>query len=305
MPSIDSAKLFCNRLEKIGNLSSDGRPILGLDARDLLEIVLDTDPRAFLIPAHIWTPWFSMLGSRSGFDSIEECFGDLSQAVFAVETGLSSDPPMNWRVGCLDGLTLVSNSDAHSASRIGREANLLDIDLSYDSLRRALEFRDGFMGTIEYYPEQGKYHFDGHRACGVRCVVDRSVEADIPCSVCGKALTIGVASRVSELADYPLGRVPESAKPFQSLVSLEEIASQVAGKRRGAKKAACDIVETALSKLGPELSVLRTIPIEDIENVLGARTAEDIFRARTGQVSIQGGYDGVYGVVRVLDEPSE
>jgi uncharacterized protein (TIGR00375 family) len=302
VPSLAAARGLNARLAKLGNLASDGRPILRLDARDLLEMVIESDPRAFLIPAHIWTPWFSMLGSRSGFDSLGACFGDLSTAIFAVETGLSSDPPMNWRVGSLDGLTLVSSSDAHSASRLGREACLLDIDLGYESLLGALRTRDGFLGTLEFHPEQGKYHFDGHRSCGVRFAPGQTRAHGGCCPACGKPLTVGVASRVHDLADHPEGRRPESARPFENLLALEDIASQVLGVGPGTKKVR-DLVAQVLSVLGPELHVLREAPLEDVRRVAGERAAEGIRRVRVGQVTVESGYDGEYGVVQVFDPP--
>ncbi len=300
VPSLEAARGLSGRLAKVGNLASDGRPILRLDARDLLEMVLETDPRAFLIPAHVWTPWFSMLGSRSGFDSLEACFGDLSSAIFAVETGLSSDPPMNWRVGRLDGLTLVSSSDAHSASRLGREASLLDIELGYEPLLCALRTRTGFLGTLEFHPEQGKYHFDGHRSCGVRLSPEQTREHGGRCPVCDRPLTVGVASRVHDLADHPAGRRPASARPYESLLALEDIASQVLGVGAGTKKVR-DLVTQLTSVLGPELHVLRAAPIEDVRRVAGERAAEGIRRVRTGQVTVESGYDGEYGTVQVFD----
>ena len=193
MPDLAVAETFNARLDKIGNIKSDGRPILGLDARNLLDILLETSQEAFLIPAHIWTPWFSVLGSKSGFDSIEECFDDLTPYIFAVETGLSSDPPMNWRVSGLDGLTLVSNSDAHSPQNLGREANIFNTDLSFGAIKAALKNgdRNHFLGTIEFYPEEGKYHFDGHRNCNVRLHPQETIKNNGKCPVCGKPLTIG------------------------------------------------------------------------------------------------------------------
>jgi DNA helicase-2/ATP-dependent DNA helicase PcrA len=238
VPTLEAAERFRTRLAAIGNLDSDGRPILGLDARDLLEITLETDPLAFLIPAHIWTPWFSMLGSKSGFDSLAECFGDLAGEVFAVETGLSSDPPMNWRVSELDRLTLVSNSDAHSLGSLGREANLLDIEPGFEPLRRALERRAGFLGTVEFYPEEGKYHLDGHRSCGVRLEPEETRRLDGRCPECGSLVTVGVMSR----APWPTGawfrpptrglRAVGAARPDRGAGRRRQSHEQ-AGARRG------------------------------------------------------------------------
>jgi DNA helicase-2/ATP-dependent DNA helicase PcrA len=299
LPSLEAAARFNDRLTAIGNLASDGRPILGLDARDLLEITLETDPLAFLIPAHIWTPWFSMLGSRSGFDSIEECFADLAGEVFAAETGLSSDPPMNWRVSGLDRLTLVSNSDAHSPGSLGREANLLDIGLDFSSLRRALEHRDGFLGTVEFYPEEGKYHFDGHRSCGVRTHPDETRRLEGRCPECGRALTVGVMSRVLELADREEGLRPEGAATFERLVPLAETVAQVVGTGVGSKRVRNQVARL-LERLGPELTVLRATPIEDIARIAGAPVAEAIRRVRCGELTISPGFDGEFGAVQVF-----
>jgi DNA helicase-2/ATP-dependent DNA helicase PcrA len=299
VPSLDAARALGAALAKIGNLSADGRPILGLDARDLLEITLESDPRAFLIPAHIWTPWFSMLGSKSGFDSLGDCFGDLSQHVFAAETGLSSDPPMNWRVRELDRLTLVSNSDAHSPGKLGREANVLDIELGYGPLLEALRTRRGWWGTVEFFPEEGKYHLDGHRKCAVRLEPEQTRQFGGRCPVCGDKLTVGVLSRVVELADRPDGARPDGASAYVRLVALDEVAAQACGVGPASKRAR-ELVERLLDRLGPELEVLLRVPLEDIRSVGGAPVAEAVRRTRAGELSIDAGYDGEYGTVRIF-----
>jgi DNA helicase-2/ATP-dependent DNA helicase PcrA len=299
MPSLDAARRFTARLGTLGNLASDGRPILGLDARDLLELVLETGPGAFLVPAHIWTPWFSTLGSMSGFDSLDECFRDLSPHVFAAETGLSSDPAMNWRVSSLDRITLVSNSDAHSPDKLGREANLFDTQLDYPSMHRALVTREGFQGTLEFFPEEGKYHLDGHRNCGVRLEPAQTRALNGKCPVCGGKLVVGVLSRVLELADRPSGVQPAGASPFRSLVSLGQVAGAALGVG-SASRGATAIVRGLLSKLGPELEVLREAPVEDIEKVSGAVVAEAVRRVRAGELSIESGYDGAFGKVSIF-----
>ncbi len=230
-PDLDAVARLQAKLETIGNIRSDGRPILGLDSRDLLEIMLEIDERCHLIPAHIWTPWFSMLGSKSGFDSVEACFADLTPHIFALETGLSSDPPMNWRVSNLDPYTLVSHSDAHSPPKLAREATLFDIDLSYPALFAALKSGDParFKGTLEFFPEEGKYHLDGHRKCNV-CWEPPTTRAHAGlCSVCGKPVTVGVSHRVEELADRPPNGRPARTHPFESLIPLPEILSEIAG----------------------------------------------------------------------------
>ncbi len=299
LPSLDVADRLALSLSAIGNLASDGRPILKLDARDLLGIVLETDPTAFLIPAHIWTPWYSLFGSRSGFDTIEECFGDLAHEVFAVETGLSSDPPMNRRVSALDRLTLVSNSDAHSAEKLGREANLFDTDLTYGATLETLRTGRGFGGTIEFFPEGGKYHFDGHRRCGVRLDPEKGRLPDDRCPVCGRPLTIGVLSRVLELADRPAGFAKDGAPGSERLVCLADVASEVLGVGAGSRKVRA-FTDRMLEDLGPELYILREAPLEDLRRAGGELMAEAVRRIRSGDVRLEPGYDGVYGLVRTL-----
>ena len=303
LPGLEAAETLSRRLEAIGNLHSDGRPILGLDCRDLLEITLESCPDAVFIPAHIWTPHFSLFGAFSGFDTIEECFGDLTGHIRALETGLSSDPPMNHRCSALDGYTLVSNSDAHSPSKLGREANLLATGLSYPELSRAIQTGEGFHGTIEFFPEEGKYHFDGHRNCSVCLSPVEAEAAGGVCPVCGKRLTTGVLHRVEQLSDRPEGYVPEGAKPFESLVPLPEVIAaseggSAAGKKVGAK------YEAMLEGLGPEFTILREVPLEDIQHAAGPLVAEGIRRLRSGQVARKPGYDGAYGVIQLLS-PAE
>ena len=301
-PSFDATEKLQAELEKIGNIRSDGRPILGLDARDLLEIVLETDPQAYLIPAHIWTPWFSLLGSKSGFDSVEECFADLTDNIFALETGLSSDPPMNWRLSQLDRYTLISNSDAHSPQKLAREANVFNTEMSYSSLFDALKTgdREKFWGTIEFFPEEGKYHYDGHRKCGVRWDPKTTLEHNCICTACGKPVTVGVSHRVETLADRNDGK-KEKAHNFKSLVPLPEILSEVFQVGVGAKKVK-ENYDFLLNKLGSELSILQDIPVEDIQNTGGELLAEGIRRMREGQLILEGGYDGEYGVVKLFDD---
>jgi len=299
MPSLDAVRRLVGKLEAVGNLASDGRPILGLDSRHLLEMVLEADPLAFLVPAHIWTPWFSLLGSRSGFDSVEECFGDLSGEVFAAETGLSSDPPMNWRLSGLDRLTLISSSDAHSAGRLGREAVLVDIALSFEALRAALATRAGYLGTVEMFPQEGKYHLDGHRKCALRLEPEATRALGGRCPVCGGLVTVGVMSRVLELADRPSGFEPEQAARFERLVPLPEVVAEAHGVGSGSRR-----VEEELRRLrqclGPELEVLRRVALDDVTTVGGPVLGEAVRRVRAGQVDIAAGYDGEYGTVSIF-----
>ncbi len=300
-PSLEAVARLQAALEKIGNIRADGRPILGLDSRDLLEIVLETDPRCYLIPAHIWTPWFSMLGSKSGFDSVEACFGDLTPHIFALETGLSSDPPMNWRVSNLDNYTLVSNSDAHSPQKLAREATLLRCDLSYDAIFDALHSGDPavFGGTIEFFPEEGKYHLDGHRKCKVCWEPPETLAHGGLCSVCGKPVTVGVMHRVEELADRPAGSPPPRPHPYTSLIPLPEVLGQVYNVGAGSRRVQQEY-EKLLARLGPELAILRTVPLAEIEAAGGSRLAEAVRRMRAGEVQAEGGYDGEYGVIRIF-----
>jgi DNA helicase II / ATP-dependent DNA helicase PcrA len=305
VPDLYTAARLNASLDAIGNITSDGRPILGLDARDLLEIVLETSEKAFLVPAHIWTPWFSLLGSKSGFNSVEECFEDLTPHIFAVETGLSSDPEMNWRVSDLDGRTLISNSDAHSALNIGREANLLNVEMNYDSIRHALRTGnpDQFLGTIEFYPEEGKYHYDGHRKCGTCYHPSESKKRGDICPVCGKTLTLGVAYRVEALADRPAGEKPERHHPFYSLIPLAEILSEIYGVGVKTKKVN-HAYQKLLNQLGAEYDILNRHPISDIDKTGIPLLAEAIDRMRQRNVIITPGFDGEYGRI-TLFKPEE
>ena len=303
-PTFEAVRRFQAVLERIGNIHADGRPILGLDARDLLEIVLDVDPGGFLIPAHIWTPWFSLLGSRSGFDSVEECFEDLTPHIFALETGLSSDPPMNWRVSALDRYTLVSASDAHSPQKLGREATLFHTELSYFALLEAMRTGDPqtFGGTVEFFPEEGKYHLDGHRKCGVVWEPHTTRAHQGICPVCGKPVTVGVMHRVEELADRPEGARKPNAHPFYSLIPLPEILSELLNVGPNSRRVQQEY-ERLLATLGPELRILMDVPLDAIAQVGGERLAEGIGRMRRGEVVRQPGFDGQYGVIRLFATP--
>ncbi|KYH31505.1 UvrD-helicase domain-containing protein [Neomoorella mulderi] len=301
LPDLEAAEALSRRLEGIGNLHSDGRPILGLDSRQLLEMTLESCPEAIFIPAHIWTPHFSLFGANSGFDSIEECFEDLADYIYAVETGLSSDPPMNWRLSALDRLTLVSNSDAHSPRHLAREANIFNTELSYPAIRRALQEREaaGFLGTLEFFPEEGKYHYDGHRACNICWPPARTRAAGGMCPVCGRKVTVGVLHRVEELADREEGFRPEGARSYESLVPLPEVLASALGTGTASKKVTA-LYFNLLHRLGPELVVLREAPLEAIARVAGTPVAEAIRRMRAGEVERQPGFDGEYGRILLL-----
>jgi uncharacterized protein (TIGR00375 family) len=302
LPGLEAAELVACSLEAKGNLRSDGRPILGLDSRDLLEMVLDACPEAIFIPAHIWTPHFSLFGAYSGFDDIGECFGDLTGHIYALETGLSSDPPMNWRLSALDNFTLVSNSDAHSPANLAREANIFATGLSYPQMLRALKDRGTgeFHGTLEFFPEEGKYHYDGHRDCKVCWRPAETKAAGGVCPVCGGRLTVGVLHRVEALADREEGFVPVAARRFESLVPLLEIIASATGSTAASARVR-QRYDDLLRDLGPELFILREAPLADIGQAAGPCIAEGIRRLRDGRVDIRPGYDGEYGRVKVLD----
>jgi DNA helicase-2/ATP-dependent DNA helicase PcrA len=302
-PSLEAVAAFNRQLAEIGNLASDGRPILGLDARNLLEIVLENDSRGFLVPAHIWTPWFSLLGSKSGFDSVSECFEDLSDHIFAIETGLSSDPPMNWRVSQLDGLTLVSNSDAHSPQKLGREANLLETDMGYEGIREAIESGDSdrFLGTLEFFPEEGKYHFDGHRKCGVSSHPHETQTLNGVCPVCGKALTLGVLYRVEQLADRKPGVQAPQPTAYHRRVPLVDILSEIFQVGPATKKVGRCYRELVTS-LGPELMILNEVDFETLNRSGVPLLGEAIARMRAGRIKIAPGFDGEFGIVRLFSD---
>ena len=350
LPDFNAAAAFQARLARIGNISSDGRPILGLDSRDLFALLLDADERSILVPAHIWTPWFSVLGARSGFDSIEECYGDLSSRIGAIETGLSSNPPMNWAVSALDGFAIISNSDAHSPENLGREATIIDMEESFAGLYEALTKRGStaeeaqskisgasagmvsgteaatgtvtgkvaetptgtVAGTIEFFPQEGKYHYDGHRACKVFLSPEESTKLDGRCPVCGKPLTPGVMRRVTELADRP---VDENApcpanwegtnrRPYWSLIPLPELLAELLGTGSGSKKVAA-VYRGIVEQAGSEFALLMDKSEEEIKAIQtvglsGELLALSIGRMRAGKVSIKPGYDGEYGIIHVF-----
>lgn len=303
LPDLEAVGRFNATLARIGNIASDGRPILGLDSRDLLEITLEASPDGYLVPAHIWTPWFAALGSKSGFDAIADCYGDLADHVFAVETGLSSDPAMNWRVSSLDRYTLVSNSDAHSPPALAREAHSYTCELDYFAVREALRTGDGYAGSIEFFPEEGKYHADGHRACDVSWQPAETIAAGGKCEVCGKPVTVGVLSRIEALADRPDGARPAGAANFRNLVPLPEVVGELhsVGPR---SKTVTREVDSLVAALGPELDILTEVPLDQAAAVGGELLGEALARLRRGEVIRRSGYDGEYGVIRLF-EPAE
>ena len=301
LPGLEAAEALARRLELIGNIHSDGRPILGIPCRDLLEIMLETCPEGIYVPAHIWTPHFSLFGAFSGFETIEECFEDLTPHIHALETGLSSDPPMNWRVAALDRFHLISNSDAHSPAKLGREANLFDMELSFQGLAGAVQEGKGLEGTIEFFPEEGKYHFDGHRKCGLCISPQETAKYGGRCPVCGKKITIGVLNRIEQLADADReeGFVLPAGRPFESLVPLPEVIGASMGISAAGKKAV-ETYERMIRNLGPEFAILREVPVEDIRKAAGPLVAEGIRRLREGKVERTPGFDGEYGKIGLL-----
>jgi ATP-dependent DNA helicase UvrD/PcrA len=302
-PSFDASDRITAALAKVGNLASDGRPILGLDSRDLLEITLSADPGCFLVPAHVWTPWFAVLGSKSGFDAVQDCYADLAGHIFAVETGLSSDPSMNWTCSSLDSYRLVSNSDAHSPPMLGREATVFGTSVDYFAMAEALRTGHGLDGTLEFFPEEGKYHLDGHRKCGVRVDPEQTRALDAICPACGKPLTVGVLSRVAELADRPAGFRPAGAAGYTCLVQLPQIIGEIRSTGPRSKTVTGE-VGRLVGALGPELSILRDVPVDDIRRAGGTLLAEGIARLRRGEVVRDAGYDGEYGTIRLF-QPDE
>ena len=303
LPAFEAAQKLQRACEKIGNIHSDGRPILGLDSRDLLEMVLEADSKSLFIPAHIWTPWFSMLGSKSGFDSVEECFGDLTKHIHALETGLSSDPPMNWRLSQLDPFVLISNSDAHSASKLGRECTFFDTKLSYESFYRAITDPTdaGLGGTLEFFPHEGKYHYDGHMDCKVRLHPHETIKNNGKCPVCHKPVTVGVMSRVDVLADRPDGARGKRSRPFVSCIPLAEIIGDAFDVGPSSKKVST-CFNSLLNTVGNEFFILLTAPIQQISACAGPIVAEGVRRARSGQVEIAAGFDGQFGTIKLFTD---
>ena len=302
-PSFEVVEKINVQLGWIGNLKSDGRPILGLDAKELLKIVLGISEECLVVPGHIWTPWFSLFGSKSGFDSIEECFEEYAKYIYAGETGLSSDPKMNWRVSALDKIALISNSDSHSPAKIGREANIFDTEISYPAITEAIKSKNPqkFLYTIEFFPEEGKYHFDGHRLCNIVLSPQESKKYNNICPNCGKPLTIGVLNRVNSLADRPEGFKPEIAVPFKSLIPLGEIIADALGVLPGAKQVEKKY-KNLIEKFGNEFEVLLNVSRQDLEKATLPEIAEGIIRVREGKVFIEPGYDGVYGKVKIFSQ---
>ena len=300
-PSLNVVEKINKKLSKIGNLSADGRPILGLDAKELVKIVLDISEECLCIPCHIWTPWFGLLGSKSGFDSLEECFEDYSKYIFAVETGLSSDPKMNQRLSMLDRFSLISCSDAHSPQKLMREACVFDTDLNYHSIATSLKTKKGFLYTLEFFPEEGKYHADGHRNCNICLTPKETQKYHGICPKCKKPLTIGVLNRVEELADRDVGFEPPKAIPFKSLVPLAEIIANAFDMGVQTKKVQ-KVYDELMFNFNSELDILLFIPLDELKQHCPIFIAQGIIKVRQGNVKIDPGYDGVYGKVNIFSD---
>ncbi len=305
-PTLTAARKMNSAFARLGNVASDGRPIFGFTAQDLLKIVLDASPDAMLVPAHAWTPWFSIFGSKSGFDSIEECFGGLSKHIRAIETGLSSNPQMNWRISSLDNVALISNSDAHSPRKLGREANCFDAAMDYYEITDIIKKKDNgrFLYTVEFYPEEGKYHADGHRNCGVALTPEETIKAGKTCPVCGAGVTVGVMSRVNELADRPEGFKPPGAVPARHLVPLEEILAEVLECGVNTAKVAKEY-RRLTAQTGGEFNVLLDMTEDELKKTAGEKTALAILKVRSGDLRITPGFDGEFGKIRIFSKKTE
>jgi len=305
-PSFEAVEAIRSKLGNLGKLSSDGRPIFSFAAKELVKMVLDISPDCLIIPAHVWTPWFSIFGANSGFDSIEECFGEMTPHIYAIETGLSSDPEMNWRLSALDPLTLISNSDAHSPNRLGREANAFDCERDYREITEAIRKKDRrkILFTIEFFPAEGKYHYDGHRQCGVVFAPSQTKASQYLCPHCHKKLTVGVMHRVDELSDRPEGFIPKNAIPSIHLIPLEEIIGEAMGFRMGTKSVESEY-ERLVEKGGSEFHILLEATPDELKTYVPERILEGILRMRQGKVSILPGHDGVYGKINLFPEKKE
>ena len=308
-PSLEVVEKINTQLGWIGNLKSDGRPILGLDSKELLKIILNISEDCFLVPAHAWTPWFGVFGSQSGFDSLEECFDDWTKYIYSIETGLSSDPAMSWRWSALDNITLISNSDAHSLANLGREANLFEgEELSYKAIIEAIKLGAKIsqnppvlklISTIEFFPQEGKYHFDGHRNCQIVFSPKQTKEHKNICPKCGKPLTIGVMNRVEQLSDRPEGGKPEKIIPFKSLIPLREIIADAFGVGKSSKLVQ-EEYRKLVNTLGSEFEILLNRERNQLEEITSSLVAEGIIRVREGKVKVYPGYDGEFGKIEIF-----
>lgn len=302
-PDMPTVERLNKRLAGYGDLVSDGRPILNMSARDLVRACLDISADCLIVPAHAWTPHFSIFGSNSGFNSVEECFKDETKNIHCLETGLSSDPAMNWRLSSLDRYCLISNSDSHSPQKIGREANVLDCTPNYKEIMMTLKTKDKkkFLYTIEFFPQEGKYHYDGHRNCNARIAPREAIKNHNLCPVCGKKITVGVMHRVEELADRDEGFLPGNAIPFKNMIPLGQIIAAARGVGEQSVSVEREYM-SAVSKCGSEFDILLKMSESDLRAQLPEKIAEGVIRVRNGKVDILAGYDGEYGKIKIFGE---
>lgn len=303
VPTLEVAEKLNKELSRFGDLMSDGRPLIRLEARKLVEMALGIDPSCMIVPAHAWTPHFAVFGSNGGFDSLEECFRERTKDIHAIETGLSSDPAMNWRWSKLDRISLISNSDSHSAPRIGREANVVECELGYRGITEAIKSKDPkrFLMTVEFFPEEGKYHYDGHRNCKICWDPEETIRRQYRCSACGKGVTVGVMHRVQKLSDRPPGYEPANPVPYKNLIPLQEIIADTKGV--GVDTAGVEQeYRTLIQRVGSEFHILLEAQEEEIRQSASPKIVEGILRVRRGEVKIRPGYDGEYGKISIFGE---
>ena len=306
IPTLSLAYEINKMLSHYGNLASDGRPILGMSCRALAAELFKISPDIMLVPSHIWTPWFSVFGSNSGFNSLEEAFDVYTDKITALETGLSSDPPMNWRLTQLDRFSLISNSDSHSPQRIGREANVFNCELNYWEIKKTLETKDKnkFLYTVEFFPEEGKYHYDGHRNCNVRFHPSETKKHEGKCPTCGRPLTRGVLNRVDELADREEGKKPDNAIDYKSLVSLDEIIAETKGVAKNSKAVEKEYLNL-VAEFGSEFNILVNVEEKELFSKLPTKLAQGIKRVREKRLKILPGFDGEYGIIKIFEEEED
>jgi len=298
LPSFEAADKFQKALlSRHATLASDGRPIVGISSKDLLQMALEAEEKAIFIPAHIWTPWFGVFGSESGYDSLQDCFEDLTDNIYAIETGLSSDPAMNWRVAELDDRSILSFSDAHSLPNLGREATIIDGEFTYDGLYQAIKDQK-IAGTIEFYPEEGKYHYTGHRNCEVKLNPEEEKQNGVVCPKCGRGLTVGVLSRVEKLATRSSSETFPNRPKYRMLVPLNQIIAEALKVAKTSQKVLNEYKKLTIN-LGGEIKILTKVDLKEIERLSGPKIAEGVDRMRQGKLAIDPGYDGVYGVVKI------
>ncbi len=307
LPDIESAKSLRAVLSKYGSMDSDGRPTINASAAEFVELLFETEPNAFVFPAHIWTPYFGALGSISGYDSIKDAYKDQAKRIHAIETGLSSDPPMNWLIKEIDSMALISNSDMHSLMNMGREANNLDIDIGdaeYSDIIKSISGRDseGLLSTIEFYPEEGKYHYDGHRDCHFS--VDPLTEHIQNCRICGKPLVRGVLHRVADLSGRAAGYKPANGKPYIHLIPLVELISHSLGKGKYTKSVV-EAYNSLVGELSTEFNVLINAKKDEISVAAGEEIADAVMLMREGKITITPGYAGVFGKIDITGAPPE